>query len=55
MADYSEEFMKGFNLAKEMAQGRAQWCRENGESDMRSVIAMIGGLTPDQTFEELED
>lgn len=41
MTQYTKEFMNGFNLAKAFAEGEAQWCRANGESDMRCVISRI--------------
>lgn len=51
----SDVRQEGFALAKIMAEGEAQWCRSNGESDMRSVISRIRGLTPDSKPDSDDD
>ena len=39
-----DESMRVAKAVQQAAINQAQWCRENGESDMRSVIGGIRGL-----------
>lgn len=48
---YSDDYRRGFNDARDAAAGIVQWCRENGETDHRSMLHPIRGLTPENQNE----
>ena len=44
---YSPDYRQGFGDARDAAAAIVQWCRENGETDHRSMLHPIRGLTPE--------
>jgi hypothetical protein len=51
---YSDEYRAGFAAAIEAAAAIVHWCRENGETDHRSMLWPIRGLTPENQHERRE-
>ena len=44
---FPTDYREGFGDARDAAAAIVQWCRENGETDHRSMLHSIRGLTPE--------
>lgn len=49
---FSADYRKGFGDARDAAAAIVQLCRENGETDHRSMLRPIRGLTPENQKDE---
>lgn len=52
---FSADYRKGFCDARDAAASIVQWCRQNGETDHRSMLHPIERLTPENQNDKDED